>query len=639
MHKISVPVVVHDNHFNGKAALKELQRCNADRVFLSVGVISISNEDNQKIIDILKENIPFFKEAGLEVGVWLWTFWRSGFSAEEEKDLLMVRRSGEYRATVGTLSTSEKNLTGFCCPTSERFIAQTTDFLKNIAALKPDIIMFDDDFRYGFMDETIGCYCERHMKLMEQKLGRGFTRDELNALIYSDKPNKTRSIWLETMGESLKAFAVAVRAAVDSVDKNIRMAFCSCMSDWDIDGVDSVTLTKLLAGNTKPLMRLIGAPYWAIDKAWGNRLQHVIELERMEYAWCEGAGIEIMTEGDVYPRPRHKVPASYLECFDSALKAAGVGEYTHKYMIDYTSSPTYESGYIDRHLNNTDNYNAIERIFADKTAVGVRVYESMEKFRDADFNGIDNPEDYAHNLFFSRAARMLSDNTVPTVYSGNNGVGIAFGENARKLPAEAYDNGLIIDIRAAKILMEKGIDVGIKCIGDKHTNDMLYYPGDNEYVRSYFSNSYYVTPEEKAEAVTYSLNGEERFPDAFLYKNAKGQRFLVFAFDAAFINENRWRSYSMQKMLYSSVEWLAQKPMSAVCGGHPDLYILCKKNDDGMTVGLWNLFADEVMNPEIVLDGKYTNAEFINCSGKLSGNKIKLSGIPPFNFALINLKK
>jgi hypothetical protein len=36
-----------------------------------------------------------------------------------------------------------------------------------------------------------------------------------------------------------------------------------------------------MAGNTKPILRLIGAPYWAIKQGWGNRLADVIELERM----------------------------------------------------------------------------------------------------------------------------------------------------------------------------------------------------------------------------------------------------------------------------------------------------------------------------------------------------------------------
>ena len=78
--------------------------------------------------------------------------------------------------------------------------------------------------------------------------------------------------------------------------------------------------------------------------------------------------------------------------------------------------------------------------------------------------------------------------------------------------------------------------------------------------------------------------------------------------------------------------------MTAKCLGNPDLYMMTKQNDEGLGIGLWNIFADEIFKPVIELGDKYTSAEFINCSGKLEGNKIELSEISPFGFAFINLK-
>ena len=49
---------------------------------------------------------------------------------------------------------------------------------------------------------------------------------------------------------------------------------------------DSATVSRILAGNTKPYLRTIGAPYWAVNRSWGNRVQDVIELTRMERSWC-----------------------------------------------------------------------------------------------------------------------------------------------------------------------------------------------------------------------------------------------------------------------------------------------------------------------------------------------------------------
>ena len=44
----------------------------------------------------------------------------------------------------------------------------------------------------------------------------------------------------------------------------------------EMTGIPLGTLSKILAGNTKPFLRLIGAPYWARAKSWGNRLADVI---------------------------------------------------------------------------------------------------------------------------------------------------------------------------------------------------------------------------------------------------------------------------------------------------------------------------------------------------------------------------
>ena len=142
-------------------------------------------------------------------------------------------------------------------------------------------------------------------------------------------------------------------------------------------------------------------------------------------------------------------------------------------MLDYNSSFSYERGYLSRHIGNLPLYQQIEKMFSGKKPLGVRVYETMDKITQADFTGIANPESYAANSFFSYGARMLTDNAIPTVYEGNFGVGIAFGENARHLPKEAFENGLILDIRAARILMEQGVDVGLESIGEEMNNNLL----------------------------------------------------------------------------------------------------------------------------------------------------------------------
>ncbi|MBQ1981869.1 MAG: hypothetical protein II229_01415, partial [Clostridia bacterium] len=91
--------------------------------------------------------------------------------------------------------------------------------------------------------------------------------------------------------------------------------------------------------------------------------------------------------------------------------------------------------------------------------------------------------------------------------------------------------------------------------------------------------------------------------------------------------------------LCSSIEWLQGRQMTAKCVGNPDLYMITKESDEGLAVGLWNIFANEILAPVIELSDEYKEAEFINCSGALMGNRVELSEICPYGYAFVNLKK
>ena len=43
-----------------------------------------------------------------------------------------------------------------------------------------------------------------------------------------------------------------------------------------------------------------------------------------------------------------------------------------------------------------------------------------------------------------------------------------------------------------------------------------------------------------------------------------------------------------------------------------------------MAVGLFNCFADSVIDPEIRLDHSYASVKFVGCSGRLEGNTVYL---------------
>lgn len=607
--------------------LSDIKKLGAKRVFLGFGEYVIDAEKQKREFEALQENCRYFKSCGLEVGVWIWSM------TMLEKNSYIHMKSPEGKVSATQL-----------CPSDEGFVDFAAEYIKKMAACEPDIIMYDDDFRYSFLDIGMGCVCENHIAYMEKLLGEKLDEEKLSQLLSGGK-NKYRDAWMAANGYFLERFAKRMRKALDEVNPEIRLGQCSCIGAWDTDGTDSITISKLLAGKTKPFMRFIGAPYWAKEKQWGNRLQNIIELERMEKSWCEKSGIEVFSEGDVYPRPRTNCPASFLEIFDMALRASGGFDGILKYGIDYYSNPGYEAGYISRHIRNLPVYDAIEKHFGDKTACGIRVYEKMKKFSDMKIpERIAGVGEKIQNCFFSPASRMTSDNSIPSVYEGEGVCGIAFGENATELSESALKRGVIIDMRAAEILQEKGIDVGLVEKKGEISADEEFFNEGRDVVRVEFRfhgiecNVYDISVSEKAKIMSrFSYTKEDKVSTgevigSYLYENAKGHKFLVFAFDAYYNGEITYRSYLRSKELADAVEFFGEKLPAYSCG-NPDLYILAKKNENEMSVGLWNIFADSVEKPEITLDAEYSQIEFINCEGSLCGNKVYLSEINPFAFA------
>jgi hypothetical protein len=87
-----------------------------------------------------------------------------------------------------------------------------------------------------------------------------------------------------------------------------------------------------------------------------------------------------------------------------------------------------------------------------------------------------------------------------------------------------------------------------------------------------------------------------------------------------------------------NIPWLSGGKLPAYIYGSPNLYLQCKKNETSMAVGIWNIFADKVLDPVFELDKTYNSIEFANCSGRMEGNKVYLSDIEAFGFAFFEVK-
>ena len=638
MYKISVPVMNSNvNKNNRNDVLRELLRFNAERVFLAVECYEYTEEKQKDIFDRLKDNCEFFKENGLEVGMWTWVF---GIDS--------TVGFGNLRTLGG------EEMVTRACPSDEKFVSFCRDFMKKTAECGVNIIMFDDDFTCDTVfGKTPGCLCDRHIAAINSLTGENNDRETLASLILSGGKNKYRDAYLKANGDSLRAFSKAIRDAVDEVDPKIRIGACTTKSSWDIDGTDPTELSRILAGKNKPFYRLFGAPYWAARNAFGCSLQDVVELERMESSWTREEDVEIFAEGDVYPRPRYYCPASYLEGFDTAIRAAGCTDGILKYGIDYISNIDYEKGYAKAHERNRKLYEGIDEIFSGKKHVGIRVYETMKKVHEMQMQTAVNNRGDFRDMFFSKAAKLLAHTSIPTTYEGSGVLGICFDENARALPKSALDKGLIIDAQAAEILIEQGIDVGIKRIG-KACSGVIEkeLETDNKICHTVTPVTVFDNEFCSGIKVLSTLETDEgEIPLCYQYENANKNKFLVLNLNSRlkvdnkynntkFGPENVFRNYLRSKQIAGFVEYCTNKKLPAYVYGYPELYIQCKASNDGkLAVGLWNYFADEIVDLTVDLDESYSKVRFLNCSGELMGDKVRISTVAAFGYVFFELEK
>ena len=307
-----------------------------------------------------------------------------------------------------------------------------------------------------------------------------------------------------------------------------------------------------------------------------------------------------------------------------------------KYIIDYTSEPWYESGYFDAHVENLPLYEEIANVFNDKKAIGVRVYEEQRTIQNADLPDTFVDENKILSRWFMQSSIIPSVNAIPTCYEGEGYFGIVFGEHAKYLPESAFKKGLVLDIKAAQILQDKGIDTGL--ISKKHTE---YNP--TEYFFDYktavpaccYSDIHDIKIKENAKVLSVYRHDGKNTPATYIYENENGQRFMVFAFSVENIlpRSADLLSYARGQQLVDYAKWLGGEELPAVCIGYPMLYCIAKEDDKTKAFSYFNCHADEVKNAKIKLSFKAKNVKFINCTGHSEDNLVVIDYIKPYGFA------
>ena len=640
MYTVTVPVLL-DDYFDVEGTLAELLRAKADRVLLAVNrkfapAPGGARIDRERMMDLAARVIPVFEAAGLETGIWIGeTMGHGGPLANGETN----NRSDDLPAYTNFVSINGRKCSlSFCCA-DPLFRQDVAAWCASAAKAGAKLILLDDDWRMSAHGDGLaaGCMCEEHVRRYSKLAGESLTREEIAKSVFTGAPGKRRELWRKLMGGDMLALARAIREAVDEVDPSCRIGICAAPSVIGLDGSSPMELAETLAGKTRPYLRLIGAPYWAKN---GAQLSSVIASERLyaHYAaeWAERTGAEILLEGDAYPRPRFETPASYLVAADQVCRADGHFTGAMLYMMDYYSTPRYEHGYIDLHERNLELSQKIEEMFAGKTTLGFRPLEYRELF---DFSVLPDSDagsgNYAaYERFRGIAPGALTNASVPVSY--DSGVPVIFGENARLAEDTAIRSGAILDAAAARILTERGYDVGF--IGDEALGDAAseVFGGTcssdcTERINHRRANLRRIRVKDTVRYLSRFASGD---PGAYQYENADGARYVVYPIIVSPNDGSTYfRAYTRQTELYRAAEYITGRPIPAELTGHPDVTVIEAEDPSELAVGIWNLFPDPVIAPHVRLAFSPASIRGVNCEATPEEGGVRLSDIPPFGFA------
>ena len=630
MYNIIVPLFNHSvTKKTRDVYLKQFKEAKINRILLAIFGYGTEFASDIATADSLRENIEFFRKEGIEAGVWI------GYTIGHGCDLVVgadnIPDISEFTKMVN-LSGQTRDFV--CCPSDEKFRKRIAQYVSDIATSGTELVLLDDDFRMSQHGPDFCCACDNHMARIGELCGEQISREELKTLAFAKKANKYRGAWLKAQSESLELLASDIRAAVDKVAPTVRVGFCNSHAVWGVDGTDPVKLAKILAGaNTKPFMRTQGAPYWHVTRK--GPIQSVIEQARHIAYLSAGQGVEIISEGDTYPRPRYIVPASLLEMFDAAMRIDGRHDGILKYMVEYNGTAEFETSYLEKHRRGLPMMERISELFDGKEALGVNVSCRADVLADADLEmGVAGLYPYPC------AAAMMCFSGVSTVFGKGGIVRAVFGEDARHIDLSEIKDGAILDAISAQILSDRGVDLGLE---DRvlFENKRISFITDSEGVERGavdVPDVRYAQMKISSDATIVSQGyfGEELKPVAYTYENSEGAKFLVYCFDSMALRRNAgiYRGYLQQKVLKEGIEWISGKKLPAFIEKCPDLYVMCKGGKGRMAVALFNFFADSIDEPVIYLDREYSNIRFVNCSGRLEEDRVILDS-PVYSNTLV----
>lgn len=202
-----------------------------------------------------------------------------------------------WQNTVKTDGTESSRL----CPLGRDFRDYVLHAIEGLAASSPAFFLVDDDF----CNKRGECFCPLHMAEYSKRTGREWTREELVAHLEAGAPSDSVVQAVNAVvNDGLVSFAEEIRGTINKENSTIRCGMCCPgVGQYNLAGV-----TRALAGETEPFIRLAGAIYSGQDPLALNWVSRATAIRRFA-----SDGIrDLIAESDTFPHNRYSVSAVAL---------------------------------------------------------------------------------------------------------------------------------------------------------------------------------------------------------------------------------------------------------------------------------------------------------------------------------------
>ena len=201
-----------------------------------------------------------------------------------------------------------------CCPLDQRFL----DYIYNCVAMlseeRPAFTLGDDDMR--MFDGT--CYCDRHVKLISEMLGKEYTREELAAAIANAGPHDPVAIAFEKAQiKAMEKLSETMRKAIDATDPSISCGCCIVSSRYDYAEME----TRILSGGNLPVLRISNSQYL---EGHVKNDAHNCSNTGFQVVNARKWGFKLLDESDTCPHNRYSKSARTMHLHITGGLLAGL---------------------------------------------------------------------------------------------------------------------------------------------------------------------------------------------------------------------------------------------------------------------------------------------------------------------------